>query len=117
MVVSRVNDTPPIGPHYARPKPVEAHSKQAGDQSQARGPDVLRLAGGPGSAARPARAQSAAPSRAYLFVLILAIALVLGVVWWTGTSGLAGVGIGWITGLLVWAIRQDLARAVSDLFE
>ena len=115
--MSKVNDTPPIGPHYARPKPVEAHSKQAGDHSRGQAQDVLNLHGGPGIVTRRVPLGRSGGSSAYLIVLVLAIALVVAVTGWAGPEGLVGVGIGWLTGLLLWAIRKDLARVVSDLFE
>ncbi len=55
-------------------------------------------------------------SGAYLAIVVLVLALVLFAAWWGGEAVLAGVGIGWATGALVWLVRKDLARTFRDLF-
>ena len=113
--MSKVNDTPPIGPH-SRPVPVEAHAKQAGGNPQGHDHDVLSLGASRRMAMPALPSRSPLLSSAYLAVVGLVLALVLLAAWWGGEAVLVGVGIGWTTGALVWLVRKDLARTFRDLF-
>ncbi len=113
--MSKVNDTPPIGPH-SRPVPVEAHAKQAGGNPRGHDHDVLRLGVSRGMVIPALPSRSPLLASAHLAIVGLVLALVLFAAWWGGGDVLVGVGMGWATGALVWLVRKDLARTFRDLF-
>jgi Flp pilus assembly protein TadB len=114
--VSRVNEPAPTGPYFARVRPVEQQQRDAGSDSQARGGDVLAVHVQRDFARGEVVHPVAGSSRAYLFVLGL-VALILGMgAWLGGPAVMAGVGLGWLTALLLWVVRKDLATEFQELF-
>ncbi|MBI6546572.1 MAG: hypothetical protein HY692_07240 [Cyanobacteria bacterium NC_groundwater_1444_Ag_S-0.65um_54_12] len=114
--MSRINEPPPIGPHHYRSQPVEAHQKQAGGTSSH---DSL----GAKTATHADRAEMLPgatsvddnPPGAYLFIIGMVLAMLLAGAWWGGQMVILGIGLGWVTAVLLWIIRKDLAKAFRNI--
>jgi len=116
QAVSKVNEPAPVGPYYARIRPVEQHQKEAGGDTLGQQTDVLTIRGGQGISGQPVIHPVAGSSRAYLFVVGL-VAVIIGMAgWWGGSGTMIGVALGWITALLLWIVRKDLASEFQELF-
>ncbi len=114
--MSRVNEPAPTGPYYARVRPLDQHQRQAGDDSQGPGGDILSVRTGRGFARSDVIHPAAGSSRAYLFILGLVAAMIGVGAWWGGPPVVAGVALGWLTALLLWVVRKDLASELQELF-
>lgn len=114
--VSRVNEPAQTGPYYARIRPVEQHQKQAGGQPQGHTGDMLVIRGGHGIPGPEVVHPVPGSSRAYLVIVGL-VAVMLGAgAFWGGPLVLAGVGLGWVTAMLIWMVRADLISEFQELF-
>ncbi|MBM3275564.1 MAG: hypothetical protein FJZ00_10440 [Candidatus Sericytochromatia bacterium] len=114
--MSRVNEPAPMGPYYGRIRPVEAQQKQAGGDPQTRQGDMLAIHGGQGISENQAVFPAAGSSRAYLVIVGLVAVLIATTAWWGGMTAVVGIGLGWITAMLLWLVRKDIVSEFQELF-
>lgn len=114
--MSRVNEPAQTGPYYARIRPVEQHQKQAGGQPQGKAGDTLVIRGGQGVSGEAVVHPVPGSSRAYLVIVGLVAVMIGAGAFWGGPMVLAGVGLGWVTGMLLWMVRRDLISEFHELF-
>ncbi len=55
-------------------------------------------------------------SRAYLVIVGLVAILIGAGAFWGGPAVLAGIGLGWVTAMLLWLVRKDLMSEFQELF-
>jgi len=114
--VARVNEPAPTGPYYARVRPVDQHQHNAGDEAPSQGADVKLVHVNRGLARSEVVHPVAGSSRAYLFVVGFVALLIGSGAWWGGTPVVIGVALGWLTAMLLWVVRKDLASEFQELF-
>jgi hypothetical protein len=114
--VSRVNEPAPTGPYLNRIRPVEAYQKEAGGDPHGPSGDSVLIRGGQGHATAPVVHPAPGSSRAYLVIVGFVAVLIAAGAWWGGQPVLLGIGLGWLTALLLFLVRKDLVSEFHELF-